>query len=157
MAKHFKEDPTQSMPATRVRARRVDGQGDYPYGQAAPYTTHYAEPAGGNDATYDGYVQARRGLPMVGRGLCLLVAWVFRLLGFAGCALVILNAMPYSPWRSAVTQVLDLIWSKLPWGALPNLSVDTPFGGSFLIPLALATLLCLMLDWLMCRARARLC
>lgn len=155
MAKHFREEPTQAMPRTR-RAHYAEDAEDYPYGPAASYRTHYAGVAGGEE-TYDGYVYARGGIAKLGRGICLLIAWAFRLLALAGCALVILNAMPYSPWRSAVTQLLDLIWSKLPWGELPTLTVDTPFGGSFLIPLALATLLCLVLDWLMCRARARLC
>lgn len=163
MAKHFKEEPAQStevMSARKIRRTQqrvaVDGgTGHLPYGQAASYRASYADAAPTSEF-YMGDAPARGGLHAVGRGLLLILAWAVRLVALCFVFLVLANSLSLPFFLSQLTEVTDLVTSYFPWGTLNVLMVDTPFGGVFRGDFAIIALLMFMLDWLLCRLRARL-
>lgn len=176
MAKHFKQ-ADDALDVERdvgegadqgtvvMRARQVSevpqsvapdrGTGRLPYGQAAPYRGSYANAAPTREFFLDD-MPARGGLPAFGRGVLLLLAWATRLCAFALMVVVLANALSLPIFRQQLSAVTDTITAYAPWHTLGLLAVDTPFGGVFRGDLAILMLLLFVVDWLLCRARARL-
>ncbi len=159
MAKHFKQDPTQSMPRTRVARQRVADERaahkPLSYGESASYRTYYASPVVDSDY-YDDEVEARGGIRSVGRFFLLSIAWVLRLCALVGSLLVVLNSFYATAWHPRFVWLMDQVWHYVPWGRASTLVVNTPFGGKFYGGLALIVLALFVLDWILCRLRATL-
>ena len=162
MAKHFKEEKTEStavMSSRKLRdQQRINttaGTGRLPYGQAATYRAAYSDAAPTDEYFLDD-MPVRGGFPAFLRGVLLLLAWVFRLLGVAVMLLVVANVLMLPVARHQLTSFTDLVTSYLPWRSVGLLAVDTPFGGSFRGDLALISLFMFVVDWLLCRLRASL-
>ena len=164
MARHFREpQPTPEVEDTHITrglrgihpGRRKQNTTTLPYGQAATY--HYTYPSAlPSEDYYTAEQPARGGLRMLGRGLLLLLAWAFRIIAFGFVLLVIANFFLFPIGLSYVTYVTDTLTSYLPWAPYGVLGIDTPFAGTFRGDLAILALVAFIIDWLLCRARARL-
>lgn len=162
MANHMREDAPPEVERTRMstsprqeRSKRKQNTMTLPYGQAATY--HYTYPSAVPSEDYYTEDQpARGGLRMLGRFLLLVLAWAFRLVAFFLVALLIANFFLYPMGLSVVTSVTDLITGFFPWAPFGVLGIDSPFGGIFRGDLAILAFLAFIIDWLLCRTRARL-
>ncbi len=164
MAKHFKEDATEKTATMRVQRAQEIPRGNIraeetgtamPYGQAATYRGHYADAAPTGGFFVDD-IPARGGIYAFGRGVLLLLAWIFRLVAIAAVAIVLLNALSLPVARAVLTNITDTITAYLPWGGAGALLVDTPFGGVFRGDIAIVALVLFIIDWLLCKARKAL-
>ena len=164
MARHFKQpQPTPEVEDTRITGglrgrrpnRRKQNTTSLPYGQAATY--HYTYPSAlPSEDYYTEERPARGGLRMLGRGLLLLLAWTFRVIAFGLVLLIIANFFLFPIGLSYVTFVTDTLTGFFPWAPFGVLGIDTPFAGTFRGDLAILALFAFIIDWLLCRARARL-
>jgi len=164
MAKHFKVVPDETTEVLEVPQRQTvwtgfpsaeDTQGYLPYGQVASYRSSYADAAPTGEYFID-EMPARGGIHAVGRGILLLMAWILRLFAYGCVLLVVLNVLSLSLIRTQLTSITDAVTSNLPWHTFTTLSVDTPFGGTFRVDLAIIAVLLFVLDWALCRVRADL-
>lgn len=164
MAKHFKVVPDETTEVLEVPERQTvwtgfpsaeDTQGYLPYGQVASYRSSYADAAPTGEYFID-EMPARGGIHAVGRGILLLMAWTLRLFAYGCVLLVVLNVLSLSLIRTQLTSITDAVTSNLPWHTFSTLSLDTPFGGTFRVDLAIIAVLLFVLDWALCRVRADL-
>ena len=164
MAKHFKVVPDETTEVLEVPQRQTvwtgfpsaeDTQGYLPYGQVASYRSSYADAAPTGEYFID-EMPARGGIHAVGRGILLLMAWILRLFAYGCVLLVVLNVLSLSLIRTQLTSITDAVTSNLPWHTFSTLSLDTPFGGTFRVDLAIIAVLLFVLDWALCRVRADL-
>ncbi|MEE1158060.1 MAG: hypothetical protein UHS51_01440 [Atopobiaceae bacterium] len=164
MAKHFKVVPDETTEVLEVPQRQTvwtgfpsaeDTQGYLPYGQVASYRSSYADAAPTGEYFID-EMPARGGIHAVGRGILLLMAWTLRLFAYGCVLLVVLNVLSLSLIRTQLTSITDAVTSNLPWHTFSTLSLDTPFGGTFRVDLAIIAVLLFVLDWALCRVRADL-
>lgn len=168
MADHFADD-ARGRRARRAadkyessrRARRPqnpygptdDTSHHMPYGEVASYRGPYRD-AVYDDSYYLDEVPARGGIRRLGRGLALVLAWAARLCALVAFALLALNVMALSPLEGLVARIDDVLETYLPWLMAGPPGVDTPFGGTFRVELALVSLVMFVADWLLCRLRA---
>ncbi len=160
MAKHFKQDVTESTAVMEARkqapVQRIHTSApDLPYGQAASYRASYSG-AALTDEYYLDDMPARGGIYSFLRGIILLLAWAFRLAALAVMLLVLANVLYLPVFRTQLTWITDLVTSYLPWHSFGLLAVNTPFGGVFRGDLAIISVLLFVVDWLLCRLRASL-
>lgn len=143
--------------------------GQAPYQQGYPQAGAYPQQGYPQQAAQgQGYgYEAPREVEPVGMGhhlgarvLLAIICWVVRLSAIFLSGVVVLDSLSLGAGRTQLLRITAAISSAistaLPFGLAGSYVIDTPFGGAFRGDFAVVALVLFVIDWILCRIRARL-
>lgn len=143
--------------------------GQAPYQQGYPQAGTYPQQGYPQQAPQgQGYgYEAPREVEPVGMGhhlgarvLLAIICWVVRLSAIFLSGVVVLDSLSLGAGRTELLRITAAISSAistaLPFGLAGSYVIDTPFGGAFRGDFAIVALVLFVIDWILCRIRARL-